>query len=314
MRSVAGIGVCVVLGLASATAQPTPVATAAPSKAWIAASDAYTQQLLAVQLKHHPEGGSAEGLAQFDEQVSKPTLADFQAERSETEAVLAKLKAAAGTEQDKNVREDLEILQKAIDLQIRTEDYDEQHDIDFNNASEQVFGGLKTLLDDQVAAGRRDAAVVRLRKYAGVEPGFTPLTEILKQRETEKMAKPDMLYPSRGEIETELGRNQSYIEGIPALFAQYKLTGWEEPYAKLKVQLTNYDAWVPRASCPRRVLTSGCHRRSMRCRLKPMASTFRRVRLRVWRMRRLRNTRARWPCWRRRSRRRMDGHRAITAT
>jgi uncharacterized protein (DUF885 family) len=251
MRSIAGLGVCVVLGMAGAVAQQTPLATAAPSKAWIAVSDGYTQQLLAVQLKHHPEQGSAEGLAQFDEQVSNPTLADFKLERSETEAVLAKLKAAAATEKDENVREDLAILEKAIDLQFRTEDYNEQHDIDFMNTSEQVFGGLKTLLDDQVAAGRRQAAVVRLRKYAGDEPGFTPLTEILKQRETDKMAKPDMLYPSRGEIETELGRNQSYIEGIPALFTKYKVTGWEEPYGKLKVELTNYDAWVRATILPK---------------------------------------------------------------
>jgi hypothetical protein len=239
------------LGMAGAVAQQTPLATAAPSKAWIAVSDGYTQQLLAVQLKHHPEQGSAEGLAQFDEQVSTPTLADFKVERSETEAVLAKLKAAKATEKDENVREDLAILEKAIDLQFRTEDYNEQHDVDFMNTSEQVFGGLKTLLDDQVAAGRRQAAVVRLRKYAGDEPGFTPLTEILKQRETDKMAKPDMLYPSRGEIETELGRNQSYIEGIPALFTKYKVTGWEEPYGKLKVELTNYDAWVRATILPK---------------------------------------------------------------
>ena len=209
MRSIAGLGVCVLLGMASAMAQQTPQATTAPSKAWIAVSDAYTQQLLAVQLKHHPEGGSAEGLAQFDEQVSNPTLADFQAERKETEALLPKLKAAEATEQDKNVREDLAILQKAIDLQIRSQDYDEQHDIDFMNASEQIFGGLKTLLDDQVPAGRQNAAVVRLRKYAASEPRFTPLTEILKRRETDKMAKPGMLYPSRDEIETELGRDQA---------------------------------------------------------------------------------------------------------
>lgn len=100
MRSIAGLSVCVVLGITGAMAQQTPRATGTPSKAWIAVSDGYTQQLLAVQLKHHPEGGSAEGLAQFDEQVSTPTLADFKAERTETEAVLAKLKAAAATEKD----------------------------------------------------------------------------------------------------------------------------------------------------------------------------------------------------------------------
>jgi uncharacterized protein (DUF885 family) len=222
-----------------------------PSKAWIATSDGYTQQILAVQLKHSPETGSAEGLAKFDEQISHPTLADHKAERQELEAVLEKLKAGETTEKDKNVREDLAILRKALDLQFRSEDYDEDHDVDFLNASEMVFGGLKTLLDEQVAAERKPAAVVRLRKYAGAETGYVPLTDLLKQREMEKMAKPGMTYPSRGEIETELGRNQSYIEGMAALFTKYKLTGWEEPYAKLKTELADYDAWVRATILPK---------------------------------------------------------------
>lgn len=65
------------------------------------------------------------------------------------------------------------------------------------------------------------------------------------------MAKPGVLYPSRGEMDTELGRNQSYIEGMAALFRKYKLTGWEEPYAKLTAELTEYDAWVRATLLPK---------------------------------------------------------------
>jgi hypothetical protein len=107
-----------------------------------------------------------------------------------------------------------------------------------------VFQGLRTLLDDQVAPERRKAAMVRLRRYAGLEPGYTPFTEILKQRAEDQMAKPNMIFPSKLKIETELSRNQNYIDGIPPLFKQYGLTGWEEPFAKLKTELTDYDAWV----------------------------------------------------------------------
>lgn len=251
MRKSAGFSACVVMAVTGALAQMPASEASAAAKAWIATSDGYTQQVLAVQLRHAPEGGSAQGLAQFDEQVSKPTLADQQAQRHELEGVLQKLKAAATTEKDKKVREDLAILEKALDLQFRNEDYNEAHDVDFINASQAVFGGLKTLLDDQVAAERRPAAVVRLREYAGVEPGYTPFTDLLKQREMEKMAKPGMTYPSRGEIETELGRNQSYIDGMAALFTKYKLTGWEEPYGKLKTELSDYDGWVRTTILPK---------------------------------------------------------------
>ena len=88
------------------------------------------------------------------------------------------------------------------------------------------------LLDEQTAANRRPAAVVRLRKYAGVEPGYSPIVDILKQRAIEQMAKPGIVYPARVEIETELSRNSNYVDGIAALFAKYKLEGWQEPFAQ----------------------------------------------------------------------------------
>ena len=67
--------------------------------------------------------------------------------------------------------------------------------IEFLNASERVFRGLHVLLDEQTPAERRPAAVVRIREYAGLEPGYKPLTEILKQRVMEQMAKPGVVYP-----------------------------------------------------------------------------------------------------------------------
>jgi uncharacterized protein (DUF885 family) len=90
-----------------------------------------------------------------------------------------------------------------------------------------------------------------LRKYAGVEPGFTPFVEILKQRAIEQMAKPGVVYPSKERIETELGRNSNYVDGIAALFKKYKLSGWEPAYAKLKVQLRDYDAWIKSSILPK---------------------------------------------------------------
>jgi len=249
MRKLAVLAGCVftasVFIATAAMGQQTASSTTEPAtKPWIAKSDSYTNQLLDIQLKHGPEGASAQGLAQFDPLISNPTLADDKAQRHELEAVLVKLKAAEATEKDKNVVEDLVILRKAFDLQFRTDDYNEKHDVPFINASQAIFGGLRVLLDDQVTADRRPAALIRLRKYAGTEPGYKPFTDILKQRMIEQMAKPDVLYPSKGELETELGRDQNYVDGLSALFTKYKLTGWEPDFAKLKVQLADYDAWV----------------------------------------------------------------------
>jgi len=213
-------------------------------KAWIKQSNVYTNRVLDVQLEHSPEQGSQEGLAKFDDRISNPTLADELAQRRELEAVLTKLKTAQTTETDKRVQEDLEILRKALNLQFRQDDFGMQHEVPFMNASETIFQGLRGLLDDQVAAERRPAALIRLRKYSGTEAGYKPFTELLKQRELEQIAKPAVIFPSKDEVETELGRNSNYVDGIADLFKKYKLTGWEDSYSKLKAELTDYDAWV----------------------------------------------------------------------
>jgi hypothetical protein len=200
--------------------------------------------VLDVQLEHSPEKGSQEGLAKFDSRISNPTLSDELAQRRELEAVVAKLKAAQTTETDKRVQEDLEILTKALILQFRQEDFGMQHEVPFMNASETIFQGLRGLLDDQVAAERRPQAIVRLRKYSGTEAGYKPYTELLKRRELEQIAKTAVVFPSKDEVETELGRNSNYVDGIAALFKKYKLTGWEDSYSKLKAELADYDGWV----------------------------------------------------------------------
>jgi Bacterial protein of unknown function (DUF885) len=211
---------------------------------WIAASNKYTNMLLAVEMKHHPEEGSDEGLSKFDTDVSQPTLADEDQERQETEAVLATFKSAVGQQKQKEVTQDLEIVIRKVELQFREQDFGRTHKVDYRNASRDVFNGLRILLDEQTPSERRAAAVVRVRKYAGLEPGYKPLAEILKQRVMEQMAKQGVVYPARTELETELARNPNYTEGIAALLEKYKLTGWQEPFNILKAQLVDYDTWT----------------------------------------------------------------------
>jgi len=225
--------------------------TAVQAKDWVEQSNEYTQRLLTVEFEHAPERGSQEGLAKYDQRIRSPTLADELAERAELVAVLADLKARAAAETNENVAEDLEILRKAFDLRFRTEDFERQRLVPFINASEIIFQGLRGLLDDQVAAERRPDAIVRLRKYTGSQSGYEPFTTLLKQRALEQIAKPGVLYPSKDEVETELGRNSNYVQGIGDLFKKYKLTGWEKPYARLKRELAEYDQWVRKNILPK---------------------------------------------------------------
>jgi uncharacterized protein (DUF885 family) len=212
--------------------------------AWIDRSNTYTNKLLSLELEHDPESGSRQGLAKFDERISKPTLADEMALRHELETALAQVDAARPQEHDQRVVQDLAILDQAFGLKFRKQDYELAHEVPFLNASEFVFSGVRGLLDDQVAAERRPAAVVRLRRYAGMDSGYQPMTEVLKARDLEQMAKPGVIYPAKSEIETELGRNANYVEEIANLFKKYNIQGWQPAYDKLKGQLADYDTWV----------------------------------------------------------------------
>ncbi len=232
-------------GVISLTVSVQLASAAAPTgRAWIEQSNGYTRMLFDVQLKHSPEQGSREGLARFDAQISDPRLADDLVQRRELEAVLSTLKTARTQVTDKDVQEDLDILQRAFELQFRMDDFALEHLVTAFNPSEFVFEGIQALLDDQVPAGRRPAALVRLRKYSGLERGFTPYAELVKQRASEQLAKPGVFFPPKALLETQLDRNPNYLKGIPLLFKKYHLHGWEAAFTELKAQLLDYDAWV----------------------------------------------------------------------
>jgi hypothetical protein len=214
------------------------------NKAWVARSDHYTQMLIDLDKKYSPEYGSSQGLAEYDTLVSVPTLANQLAERKEEEQLVSVYTAALEKEKLEPVLQDLRILINHLKLGFRQQDYELAHRVPFLNGASSVYDGLEILLDDQTAAERRNAAVVRIRKYSGLEPGYQPITAIFEERVKHQMAAPDMIYPSKQHMEVDLSRNASIIAGVAELCKKYNLTGWEEPYEKLKKQVEDYDQWT----------------------------------------------------------------------
>ncbi|RDC64225.1 hypothetical protein AHMF7616_02837 [Adhaeribacter pallidiroseus] len=213
-------------------------------RSWIDQSNRYTKQLIDLDKKYTPEYGSAQGLAEYDTQIAIPTLANQRAERKEQEALVARYVAAAKTEKAGPVAQDLHILIDHLKLGFRRQDFEMRRKVPFLNAASMIYDGLEILLDDQTPAARRQAAVVRMQKYAGLEKGYRPLTATLQDRVAQQIAGHDMIYPSRQQMEVELSRNESIITGIAELCQKHKLTGWEQPYAELKKQVQAYDQWT----------------------------------------------------------------------
>jgi hypothetical protein len=222
----------------------------ADQKEWIKRSNEYAQILLKVQAKYAPEFGGRQGVEGLDEQISQFPPDRRRQQRADAQAALVQLQKGLATEKDPLVRQDLEIMIKSAQQGIRGQELTEKYDMPYFNVGQIVFGGLRALLDDQVPEGRRSAALVRLRKYAGMEPGFTPLVDQAKAR-TLEWSKPGQLGPPKVEVETNLARADFFINGIAQLFEKYKIEGYQEPFAKLKQQLTDYNAWVKQEILPK---------------------------------------------------------------
>ncbi len=225
----------------AARLQPNPTGN---NKAWVKQSDHYTQMLIDLDKKYSPEYGSSQGLAAYDTLISVPTLANQQAKRKEAEDLVTEYSAALQKEKEAAVLQDLQILIDHLQLGFRQQDYALAHRVPFLNAASTIYEGLASLLDDQTAPDRRQAAVTRIKKYAGLEAGYSPTTRIMQERVEQQIAAGNMIYPSRQEMEVELPHDASIISGITDLCKKYKLSGWEAPYEQLKKQVADYDQWT----------------------------------------------------------------------
>ena len=234
---------------AGAQAKPDPAAPR-EQKEWIKRSDEYAQVLLKLEAKFAPEFAAREGVEGLDDQISQFPANRRAEEKAASQNALTQLQKALATEKDPLVRQDLQIMVTAAEQNQRGRELDEKYDMPYFNVCQLVFGGLHVLLDDQIPDARRKLALVRLRKYAGMEPGFEPITDQAKARSLD-WRKPGQLGPAKVEVETDLARADFFINGIPQLFEKYKIDGYQAAFAKLKQQLIDYNVWVKQEILPK---------------------------------------------------------------
>src|SRR5712692_2277508 len=232
----------------SATSQESRLKPDQP--AWIARSNENAQLLLQLQAKYSPEGAGRLGVEGLDEQISQLTPDRREKGRADWKTAAQELRRRLAAEKDPLVAQDLQIMIKAGDEGLRGLELNEKYDMPYFNVTQIVFSGLRALLDDQIPDNRRKAALVRLRKYVGMEPGYEPLADQAKAR-TADWSKPGQQGPAKIQVESDLSRADFFTNGIGQLFEKYKIEGYQEPFAKLKQQLTDYNAWVRKEILPK---------------------------------------------------------------
>ncbi len=246
-----GLAVSVSAGQVFAQSPPVNPPAARTVPAWVARSNENTRVLLAVLTRFAPEQAASLGVEGFDEQVL-----DIRAEVDEQsiEAVnqaIKQLKQRQMAEKDPLVLQDLDILLVAAANNVRGTQLEKQYNVPYFNLSRLVFSSMQSLLDAQIAPARRPAALVRLKRYAGLEAGYTPITVAAEARTRASLNKPGLVYPIRAEVQKDLASSAAFIEGIGQLFATYKIEGYQEAYTRLKEQFTAYDAFVRKEILPR---------------------------------------------------------------
>ena len=100
-------------------------------------------------------------------------------------------------ETEPRVKQDLEILIKAAADEIKGAELNERLKVPYFSLDELMFASFRGLLDDQIAPNRRPAALVRLRKYTGLEAGTKPITEYAIALVRERMNNPGLVAASQ---------------------------------------------------------------------------------------------------------------------
>ncbi|HUS08737.1 MAG TPA: DUF885 domain-containing protein [Bryobacteraceae bacterium] len=219
--------------------------------AWVQESNRNATILLETIARFHPETAGRIGMEGLDDRIVdlKPNLnGRLRTAYQQAAAVLTDRRA-----QEKNalVLQDLDILLKQVSEDLHGLDLQEKYRFAYTNVSQLIYGGINSLLDDQVPAKRRQTALVRLKRYTGLEPGYTAITQLAEERTRERLSQPGLLGPAKAQVEKDLSNATFFIEGIGKLFEKYKIAGYEQAYNKLREQLAAYNDFIRKEVLPK---------------------------------------------------------------
>jgi hypothetical protein len=219
--------------------------------AWVTRSNENAKLLIDIDARYSPEDAAATGVKGLDDRIISLAPDTPARMRADLRAAKGAFEQHLATEKDPLVRQDLEILIASADRDIRGSEANEKSFLPYANIAGAIYYGVKSLLDDQIAPERRPAALIRLKKYTGMQAGFAPLVDQEMHRFHEKVKTKGLLGPPRVEVQKNLDNTDTYITGIGLLLEKYKIQGYEPAFAKLKEQLATYDDFVRREVLPK---------------------------------------------------------------
>jgi hypothetical protein len=235
----------------AATVIAFPAVTADAQDDWVQKSNEHARIVLEAFAEFNPESAGSIGVDGLDEEILDLREGRYERDLANSERVLGELRILLAEESQPAVRQDLGIMIKAVEDSLETTKLQRQYMLPYRNIPQTIFSGIRGLIDPQIPAERYPAAIVRIKRYAGLEDGYEPITELAKDRTRERMAVEGLHGPFRGEVEQDLERSATFISGIEQLLSGTELEGWQEPYEVLAGQLSDYSEWVRDEILPR---------------------------------------------------------------
>jgi len=150
-------------------------ALAAPIPDWVRESDAAAQPMLRVIAQFAPEDAQRLGVEGVDDKVTDLGPGFNERYRAALEAATKELRANLPATRDPKVRQDIQILIDNANRQMESGKLEDALLLPFFTPARAAFGGILALLDPRVPKERQAAALVRLRRYTGLEPDYFPL-------------------------------------------------------------------------------------------------------------------------------------------
>src|SRR4029077_4037984 len=134
-------------------------------------------------------------------------------ERQEADLATAitKLEAARASSKDDLVKQDLDILIRAAQRRLTTSALSRRLLIPYFDVGEQIFDSFQDMLDARVDKKRYPNALVRLKRYAGTESGYEPLTKLARERILERMNDGSLTWPWVVEVQQDLDNAPRYV-------------------------------------------------------------------------------------------------------
>jgi len=222
-------------------AQDTAQAPAMP--AWVETSNAYTQQVIAMQAEFFPTRASSAGYEQYDGLVDDMSLDRDERYVAAARALIEDFEGARENETNALVRQDVQILINSLEMDIEGIELGNRLTLEFAQIPQSMFGNIGQLLSDQTAASRRPKALELLQRYTGTWPGTEPMTELAKTR-FEASRSAGKIGPYRVEVEESIGKIPTFVTGIRELFDTYEIEGADEALDAMEAQLTDYGEWT----------------------------------------------------------------------